>query len=634
MSDQPNPQPSFRELGGLVKNVNELAATLAAIAAVITFTGDKRLVSYLFTLLLCGNLDLFIWKRVQRRIVAIPAMVIVTLVLVGWVGWNAWIDLQKFRSPLLAFRPQPEDAPFILAALLLVLLLGWLTSAVFKEIKKTEGLVVPPAQPGESLILIAEFAQKGSKGVEPRERIKKRLAEEFQDLAQKTRIELVDQIADENAALRLGQKHNALFVIWGWYDDVGFQPQFTITAPGRERLKSVPLQEIAGEMEPKQFNLYIREGLPAQMAYLARFTIGQLYYWDEQLDQALRAFNDALADLEEARRVEGIPLPAGSSNLLFYRGYIYQTQGNLAQAMADWAAAIKLDPTFALAYYNRGVACFAQGKLDQAIAEYSAAIASDPKFPLAYNNRGWTLIKQGDYAQALSDLDHALALDPKFALALSNRGYAHQAQGNLAQAIADYSGAIAADPGLAMAYSNRSWAHYLQGDIDRALADGNHAVKLNPQLAIAYVNRSAALIQKNDLDRALADLDQAIALAPTLAMAFSNRSAVYIGKNRLDDAIADSGRAIALDPTLAMAYFNRGAAYHLQDNLAQAISDYDKAIALDPGYAEALFNRGCAYRDRGLAPQAIADLEMYLQLAPAVSERAKVTQWLGELKGQ
>jgi len=35
-----------------------------------------------------------------------------------------------------------------------------------------------------------------------------------------------------------------------------------------------------------------------------------------------------------------------------------------------------------------------------------------------------------------------------------------------------------------------------------------------------------------------------------------------------------------------------------------------------------------------MKPQAIADFEMYLQLIPNASDRAKVEQWIRELKGQ
>ena len=58
----------------------------------------------------------------------------------------------------------------------------------------------------------------------------------------------------------------------------------------------------------------------------------------------------------------------------FNRGLAYARQGEYEQAIADYTAAIKLNPQLAEAYYNRGNAYRRQGEYDQAIADYTAAI--------------------------------------------------------------------------------------------------------------------------------------------------------------------------------------------------------------------------------------------------------------------
>jgi tetratricopeptide (TPR) repeat protein len=98
--------------------------------------------------------------------------------------------------------------------------------------------------------------------------------------------------------------------------------------------------------------------------------------------------------------------------------------------------------------------------------------------------------------------------------------------------------------------------------------------------------------------------------------------------------VADFNKAIDLDPKYALAYDNRGSAYATKSNLDQAIADYNTAIDLDAKYAKAYHNRGLVYLQKGLKPQAIADFETYLRLEPNASERARVEQWLRDLKGQ
>lgn len=53
------------------------------------------------------------------------------------------------------------------------------------------------------------------------------------------------------------------------------------------------------------------------------------------------------------------------------------------RAIADHTRAIELDPTYAAAYYNRGVAHDGKGDSDDAIADYTRAIEIEPKFASA-----------------------------------------------------------------------------------------------------------------------------------------------------------------------------------------------------------------------------------------------------------
>jgi serine/threonine-protein kinase len=48
---------------------------------------------------------------------------------------------------------------------------------------------------------------------------------------------------------------------------------------------------------------------------------------------------------------------------------------------------IDIDPTHALAYYNRGVARFAKWDLDGALADFNASLTINPDHAEAYYNR-------------------------------------------------------------------------------------------------------------------------------------------------------------------------------------------------------------------------------------------------------
>ena len=120
-------------------------------------------------------------------------------------------------------------------------------------------------------------------------------------------------------------------------------------------------------------------------------------------------------------------------------------KGGADRAVADYTAALGIDPNDAAAYYNRALARQRLGNIDSAIADGDRAIALDPT-AAAYNNRGSALQAKGDYAKAIADLDRAIALDPRAAGPYINRGNTKRATLDLTGAVADYTKAIALSP--------------------------------------------------------------------------------------------------------------------------------------------------------------------------------------------
>ena len=90
----------------------------------------------------------------------------------------------------------------------------------------------------------------------------------------------------------------------------------------------------------------------------------------------------------------------------------------LISAISNYSKAIKINPKFAKAYNNRGIAYIWKKQYDLAIADFNKAIELDPKNGKAYNNRAIVYSYQGETDKARQDLQKAqslgIAVNPDF----------------------------------------------------------------------------------------------------------------------------------------------------------------------------------------------------------------------------
>ena len=131
--------------------------------------------------------------------------------------------------------------------------------------------------------------------------------------------------------------------------------------------------------------------------------------------KALISKSDAVKPLVQEKQLV-------SAKTYFYLGNEKYLIRIYQDAITAYNEAIQLQPDFANAYVNRGLA---KEKLDQpesAIMDYSSAIKIDPTFAGAYNNRGSAQRRLGEHFLALEDLNTAIQLDPYYVKAYVNRG--------------------------------------------------------------------------------------------------------------------------------------------------------------------------------------------------------------------
>ena len=229
------------------------------------------------------------------------------------------------------------------------------------------------------------------------------------------------------------------------------------------------------------------------------------------------------------------------------------------QAITAFDQAVKLDPTFAEAYYGRGVAKW-----------------SNQEKPIRIRR-----------SEALADLEQAVKLNPNFVEAWRKKGEVIGLS-DPRVAIAAYEKATEATM-----QSRKDFLPFLQlcsslslsGFPEKALIACTKSLELQPT-ALGYYLRGSiyySLISDNwdNYQRTISDYDQAIELEPYFAFAYKFRAEVYSLSGNCQKAIADYTKLIEIEPNNKNHYSERAECYKLLNNLKKAETDFKKAQEIE-----------------------------------------------------
>ena len=126
------------------------------------------------------------------------------------------------------------------------------------------------------------------------------------------------------------------------------------------------------------------------------------------------------------------------STQLYERGYQRHAEGDLAEAIQLYSAALDRKPGRPRTYYMRGIAKLTAGNHEGATEDFSKAIDLAPAFAEALNSRGFLRHESGDKEGALEDFDRAIEGYPRLHHPSINRGYIRKELGDVNGAMRDY----------------------------------------------------------------------------------------------------------------------------------------------------------------------------------------------------
>lgn len=257
----------------------------------------------------------------------------------------------------------------------------------------------------------------------------------------------------------------------------------------------------------------------------------------------------------------------------------------------DYNEAIKLNPDYMEAYWERGNAYFGKEDLTQAIQDYDKALSYRHDYLLLFH-RGKAHYQTRAYVKALDDFTLGLRLSRIMSRRRNShdleaymiRGWIYYLEKQYDSAIADFSTVIEHSPDNINAYELRGQAYFDTQNYEEVIADFTEVIENDTQKAPpAYVTRGAAYYELKQYDAAINDFQQALQFDSQKNLANHNLGLVYVSLKKYDLAIAKFEEVIRLDSkqsTLYM-YLIEGIQHEKNNDLKKANINYQKYIDED-----------------------------------------------------
>ncbi len=131
-----------------------------------------------------------------------------------------------------------------------------------------------------------------------------------------------------------------------------------------------------------------------------------------------------------------------------------QARGDVAEAISEYEAALRIRPEDATANNGLGAALIASGQPDRAMAHLQTAARSAPEYFDAHYNLGNALASVGDFPEAAEQFAAAVRIHPDDADARANLGSALAELGRFAEAKRQFERALEINPAHSLAREN------------------------------------------------------------------------------------------------------------------------------------------------------------------------------------
>ena len=276
--------------------------------------------------------------------------------------------------------------------------------------------------------------------------------------------------------------------------------------------------------------------------------------------------------------------------------------GLLEEAIPCYQQALRINPNYAEAHHNLGLAYYYLGKLEEAVGEYKQALRIAPNCAEAHNSLGQTYYFLNKLEESVEEYKQALRIAPNYAEAHNNLGLSYRAQREFEEAIAEYQHALRVNPNYVEAHCNLGVVYRVQGKLDDAMREWQQALGINPNLAELHNNLANIYYERREIEEAIREYQQALKIDPKHFDAYYNLAVTYEAAGKVGDAIACYQRFIELAPAQAASLVSK--AKESMRRLARNMNNSDSDREAKPGI---IAHRLALPDDQDLIERSLAD---------------------------
>jgi protein O-mannosyl-transferase len=203
-----------------------------------------------------------------------------------------------------------------------------------------------------------------------------------------------------------------------------------------------------------------------------------------------------------------------SSRSYYKLGEVLAQRGDLAKAIENFEAALRINPRHTYAHTGLGFIFAIQGRLTEALEQFDDALRIAPRFASAHTGLGLVFARQGKLSEASDQFRRALEIDAGDAQAHTNLGLILKKRGQWGEAAAHFRQAVQADPNSEQAQYQWGLALAEEGKLSEATDHLRAAVRINPRSAEAHRSLAEVLMRQGQSDEAGEHFQEARRLRP------------------------------------------------------------------------------------------------------------------------